>query len=255
MFSQEEHWENYIASYDNNMSGSTTVRMDLINFAPIPNYQYVLVTGITYESAREDGFPKSEETFKLVQNVGDDLIKLLDKNYSFIHVGSFMFNFERLEYFYLKSTDGLNELLENFYKSNYPNNKYYINIKKDLEWEYYTDFLYPNDDTLNYISDQKVVNQLIENGDKLTKERRIDHWIYFSNSDNMKQFKVEVEKIGFTIEYSGKNDQTDLPFEIRIYRIDKVDIDSIFPITNRLRKLAKEYNGDYDGWETSVEID
>ena len=66
-FSQEdvENWQTYMASYEGGKPGSTTVRMDLIDSAPISGYNYVLVTGITYESEREDGFPKGDETFNL----------------------------------------------------------------------------------------------------------------------------------------------------------------------------------------------
>ena len=247
-----ESWESYIATYDENKPGSTTVRMDLLDRTPIPNFNYVLVTGLTYESEREDGFPQGD-TFELLHKVGDELIEILKTNGDNLLVGSFMYNFQRLEYFYLKSDNDIEKQLEEFYKSKYPNNKYYINLKEDKNWSYYRDFLYPNDDTLNYISDQKVVDQLIKSGDNLEKERRIDHWIYFSNKKNMELFKTEVTKSNFKIEFSGINDQTDLPFEIRIWRVDKVDIESIHPITNNLRKLAIKYNGDYDGWETSVE--
>ena len=208
--------------------------------------------GLRWESEREDGFPQGD-TFELLHKVGDELIEILKTNGDNLLVGSFMYNFQRLEYFYLKSDNDIEKQLEEFYKSKYPNNKYYINLKEDKNWSYYRDFLYPNDDTLNYISDQKVVDQLIKSGDNLEKERRIDHWIYFSNKKNMELFKTEVTKSNFKIEFSGINDQTDLPFEIRIWRVDKVDIESIHPITNNLRKLAIKYNGDYDGWETSVE--
>lgn len=247
-----EKWESYLATYEKNKPGSTTIRMDLVDRAPIPDYNFVLVTGLTFESKREDGFPQGE-TFDILHKVGDELVKLLNNNGENLLVGSFMFDFQRLEYFYLKSDTGIQKQLEEFYKRKYPKNKFYINIKEDKKWTYYLDFLYPNDDTLNYISDEKVVNQLRESGDSLEKKRRVDHWIYFSKKENMKLFKAEITKSNFKIEFSGINNESYLPFEIRIWRIDKVDIDSIYPITNFLRKLAMKCNGDYDGWETSVE--
>ncbi len=252
---QTEHWESYIASYEGEKPGSTTVRMDLIKSAPISGYNYVLVTGITYKSEREDGFPKGDETFKLLHKIGNGLESILNKNVENVFVGSFMHDFERLEYFYLKSNKGVKEKIEQFYKANYPDKEYYLNIKEDKNWEYYIKFLYPNEETINYMEDQKVLSALKNAGDNLTKARRIDHWVYFSSKASMLSFKKEVLKQGFKIESSGKTEEGAIPYRLRFYRIDYVDIDSIYPITSSLRKMAVKHNGDYDGWETSVETD
>ena len=59
-----------------------------------------------------------------------------------IYVGSFMHNYQRLEYFYLKDTIGLRNVLENFYGTKYPNFKNYINLRVDADWKGYREFLY-----------------------------------------------------------------------------------------------------------------
>jgi len=251
--SVKETWETYIASYDNNKPGSTTVRMDLINSTPIKDYNFVLVTGIKYESNRQDGFPENK-TFEKLSKVNNKLIKLLNNCCSNIIVGSFTYEFERLEYFYLKTDKGIKQKIEKLYKTKFPNDKYYVNIKEDKNWKYYTDFLYPNQETINYIADAKVVKKLVESGDKLTKERRVDHWIYFSNKADLNSFKKKIIELKFNIEPSMKKDSLQ-PYEIRIWRTDKVDLNSINSITNQLRKLSERFNGDYDGWETSVETE
>ncbi|GAA3594636.1 DUF695 domain-containing protein [Flavivirga amylovorans] len=252
---QKEHWESYIASYEGGKPGSTTVRMDLVNSVPLSGFNYVLVTGITYESKREDGFPKGDETFNLLHKIGNQLETVLNKSVENILVGSFMHNFERLEYFYLKSDKGIKEKIEQFYKTNYPNKKRYLNIKEDKNWEYYTQFLYPNEETINYMEDQKVLEALKNAGDNLTKARRIDHWTYFSDEASLELFKNEVVRQGFKIESSGKIEDENMPYRLRFHRVDNVDIDSIYPVTASLRKMAIKYKGDYDGWETSVETD
>ncbi|WP_298894578.1 DUF695 domain-containing protein [uncultured Psychroserpens sp.] len=247
-----ENWESYIASYEENKPGSTTVRMDIFDQTPLPEYPYVLVTGITYESKREDGFPE-DETFRLLHKIGDELITLINENSEHICVGSFMFNYERLEYFYLKSSNGIENKLKEFYTSNYPNYDYYINLKEDKNWTYYREFLYPNEEIIEYLGDQSVVETLIEAGDNLSKARRVDHWAYFDDESKMESFKKEIKKLKFKVENSTKIENESKPYVIRFYRTDKVDLNSIYTITSSLRKLAISYDGDYDGWETSVE--
>ncbi|WP_026777399.1 DUF695 domain-containing protein [Polaribacter sp. Hel_I_88] len=250
--SKKESWETYIATYEKSKPGSTTVRMDLINSVPNKEFEYVLVTGIKYESKREDGFPE-KQTFDKLYKVTDGIIEILNKNCKNIIVGSFTYDYERLDYFYLQSENGIKEKLENFYKRNFPKEKYYINLIKDTNWKYYREFLYPNEETINYIEDEKVVRQLIQAGDKLKKERQVDHWVYFSKKENLSLFRKEIEKLNFKIKSQNEKASLERPFEIRIWKVHKVDLNSVNLITNQLRELAKKYNGDYDGWETSVE--
>lgn len=74
----KEQWDSYIASYENGIPGSTTIRMDLINDSPIKNLEFVLVTGITFETSRDDGLPEGE-TFTLLHKIGDELDELISK--------------------------------------------------------------------------------------------------------------------------------------------------------------------------------
>lgn len=250
--SSEEQWDNYMATYEEGKLGLTTLRMDLINSIPIKNFNYILVTGLTYKTTKEDGFPENE-TFDLLHKVGEELIELIEKETELIIVGSFTYNKERLEYFYIKETKNIVSKIEEFYKSKYSQYKFYLNIKEDKEWTYYKDFLYPNEETQNYMADQSVLIHLEEAGDNLTKPRRVDHWLYFSKETKMNDCKEELIKLNFNIQYAGINEETNLPYELQVWRIDNVDIDSIYPITSKLRKITKKYDGEYDGWETFVE--
>ncbi|WP_027065661.1 DUF695 domain-containing protein [Maribacter sp. Hel_I_7] len=247
----QESWDAYMAAYEDGKIGSTTLRMDLIDNVPIEGFNYVLVTGLTYETANENGLPENE-TFATLHKVADQLMEIIDKETEFITVGSFMYNKERLEYFYLKEPKELASVIENFYKLNYPDYKFYVNIKEDKDWSYYRDFLYPNEETLNYMADQSVLRSLEQTGDKLTKARRVNHWFYFSTEEAMKQCESELVAANFAVNSSGINSQSDLPYELQMYRVDHVDIDTIFPITSQLRITAKKFGGEYDGWETIV---
>ena len=250
--SSTEQWEVYLASYEDGKPGSTTVRMDLINQAPMKEFPVVLVTGVTYETKREDGFPEPD-TYGTLAEIGDKLVALISMEAHAIVVGSFMFQSERLEYFYVQDDSGLKEKIEAFYQENYPEYKFYLNSTEDAEWSYYKEFLYPNEQTLSYMADQAVVRQLEEAGDPLTKARNVDHWLYFTSKADRKRCKDELITQGFSCQTQAKNKNAEFPFPLIISRVDKVDIDSIYPITTSLKQTAKKHKGVYDGWETSVE--
>lgn len=247
-----EQWDSYIAAYEDGVPGSTTIRMDLIDDAPIQDFEHVLVTGLTYETSREDGFPE-KKTFALLNRAEDKITRLIDQQTRAVHVGSFTHKKERLAYFYLTDPAGIKEKLEEFYSTHYPDYNYYIHLKEDVNWTYYNDFLYPNEDIKNYMGDQSVVAQLEKAGDKLTKKRRVDHWLYFKTEGDLKKCEVAVAQLGFTIQFSGSNKTSALPYELHIWRKNRVDLNSIYPVTTELRKIAKANDGNYDGWETSVQ--
>ncbi|MDR7208437.1 ribonuclease E inhibitor RraB [Flavobacterium piscis] len=98
----------------------------------------------------------------------------------------------------------------------------------------------------------KVINSLRSEGDKLTVSREVYHWIYFKNVSEKNNYLKEVLKQGFVLVSSNKIEDK-LPYQLQIKRIDKVDESSVNKYVIYLWEKAIEYNGDYDGWETSIE--
>ena len=246
-----ESWDTYIASYENGIPGSVTLRMDLVNQAPVSKYPYVLLTGILYETSRDDGFPE-QSTFKLFSKLSDDLKKVIDAQTENLSVGTFTHNKERLEYYYLADTVGLRVRLEAMYETLYKGQSPYIGIEPDPNWEHYLEFLYPNQETIDYMMDQRVVWQLESKGDKLTTERRVDHWMYFPTEKDLKACQAAVEAMGFNLESAGKIEDSDWPYGLWVWHESAVELNTIYSITSKLRELAKTHNGEYDGWETLV---
>ncbi len=68
--SSEGNWSTYMATYEENIPGSTTLRMDLINDAPNKDFPFVLVTGVTFKTNRKDGFPEGD-TFEKLYEIED----------------------------------------------------------------------------------------------------------------------------------------------------------------------------------------
>ncbi len=102
------------------------------------------------------------------------------------------------------------------------------------------------------LEDKHVVEYLKKNGDKLITPREVFHWIYFKTEEDAENFKNEVERENF-IFVSQRKVEDDFPFQVELKRIDKVDIKSVNEYTSYLLALAEKNNGDYDGWETSLE--
>ena len=101
-----------------------------------------------------------------------------------------------------------------------------------------------------------MVENLESNGDPLTKRREVHHWIYFKAKADRLDFLSKIKDEGFQIiNQDTITEKTDFPYSLQIARVDNVDIDSVNDYTLNLWELANECNGDYDGWETSVETE
>ena len=101
-------------------------------------------------------------------------------------------------------------------------------------------------------ANKKTIKALIDQGDKLSTAREVFHWIYFKNEKDKNNYLTEVIKEGFVLVSSNKIDDK-FPYQLQIKRIDKVDENSVNKYVIYLWGKAIEYNGDYDGWETSIE--
>ena len=125
-------------------------------------------------------------------------------------------------------------------------------IEEDETWEFYHEFLYPNQYQQQHMGNQQVLFSLEEAGDSLEVPRKVDHWLYFHDLKMMKSFIKEVKKHRFAIEEKSKQMDEDGKYFVRISRTDYVDLHSINEVTDLLIEIADKYEGDYDGWETFV---
>lgn len=122
--------------------------------------------------------------------------------------------------------------------------------RQDPSWRYYEQFLLPNAERRQWISNRRVVEALKSQGDTLERTRRVDHWIYFETAEGRNAFVAAVRLCGF-----ATVDQVDDGADItaQVFRSEVVELDAIHSTVMRLDTLAKAHGGDYDGWETSVE--
>lgn len=145
--STQEIWDTYLETFEHGKTGSKTFRLDLIEKAPFAKYPHLLIVGTKYQTTQKDGFPEGKD-FDLLFTIGDQINELLEDATNVLMVGSFLYNNERLEYFYLEQEEGIVPILENFYQQQHPDRKFFITIKEDKSWKYYKEFLFPKKDLL-----------------------------------------------------------------------------------------------------------
>ncbi len=245
-----ENWDVYMAKYEKG-AGSVLLNLSLKPAVPVKGYGFIIITGVTFSDCTAEGFP-SNRAFTTLYRISDSVKAVIDRYTTSIIAGTFTYQCERLDYIYVKDTTWIREKLLKLYAIRFPGYKPYINIKVDQNWDGYLKFLYPNEETLDYMGNQKVIMALQRAGDKLDKARTIDHWAYFKSDADRICFITYLTKNRFKVIAKENTGSTALPYKIQFSRMDKPDPGSITKITLALRKQAGKCQGEYDGWETVV---
>jgi len=249
--SHEEDWDFYFSNVDD-IIGSFYVDLGLVKVAPLTDKPNLVWISLKMNNPREDGLSSNEESETLYA-IEDRIQEFVSKNHSAIYAGRLTSNNNRDFYFYFSDTTLFDKTISEAMVA-FPSYNYDFGIKEDPEWSSFSNFIYPNPRQFQSIQNRRVVDNLEKNGDPLIKARQVDHWIYFKTDSDRCEFLKKIEPLKFDI-ISG-NEKTsfgEFPYKLHISRIDKVDLDSVDDYVLDLWEFANECNGDYDGWETSIE--
>jgi uncharacterized protein (TIGR01619 family) len=251
--SHEEEWDFYFSNVDD-ILGSFYVDLGLAKIAPLSEKPNLVWVSVNMNNHREDGLSSNEE-FNILAAIEDKLQELIVSKHNSIYAARLTTDGRRDFYFYMGDTTLYDKTISESMVA-YPSYTFDFGIKEDRLWESYFDFMYPNRRQFQSLQNRRVVDNLEKNGDTLTKPRQVDHWIYFKTENDRKAFLSEIESLNFNIiSEHEKTSFGDFPYKLHISRVDKVDLDSVDEYVLDLWQLAEECNGDYDGWETSVEKD
>lgn len=248
--SPADRWEVYIARFQSGL-GSVTVDMDLQPKAPFKNHPYVLEVVVKSKDCDKRGFPSNEELSKL-QTLSDSTEAWLSNNKLGFLAGTYTAHCYRHHYFYVNDSAKAQEGVEQLLKQQFSALRPMADTRADSTSKTYLHFLYPDQDMQDFIEDQKVVQQLQLNGDSLTTPRQVDHLLYFLTKDDREKFSNYAKSEDFKIVSTDYNKKWNLPYELRIAKVQPVTIESISKTTKPLREMARKLKGSYDGWLTSI---
>lgn len=99
--------------------------------------------------------------------------------------------------------------------------------------------------------DRVVLQQLREAGSDLSKPHQIEFYLYFPTEEAAGKAAEKLEAEGFDGEMRRAPDLT--RWMCLVYQQMVPELSKIAALKRRLAKLAQEFGGDYDGWETNIE--
>ena len=249
--SQQEDWNVYLCRVEDKPA-SIVLDLALIN-RPLDQVKTELTwLEVLINEPTEGGFANLTEEENYLYNLEDELVKEIKSQLDGIYVGRLTSAGTRTFYFYTSKDTAYKNIFQEI-MANYPQHNFRYGNQADEEWKIYREFLYPDEFSLQSISNRVLIEKLQEHGDTLEKSRRVDHWIYFKNIDDRTEYIQKVKEKSFTVEkIENEESSNSYQYMLQIWREDKVDYNSMDDVAYYLLELALKYDADYDGWETSV---
>ena len=245
-----EEWDFYMSNVDD-VIGSFFIDLGLRKIAPVTDKPNIVWISIKMQNPKENGLSSSEES-ELLYAIEDNIANNITNQHNAIFVGRLTTNGMRQLFFHFGDTTDYEKTITQS-MSKYPTYEFDFGGKEDKDWGVYLNFLYPSPIQYQMIMNGRVIRNLEQHGDNLTKERMVDHWIYFETENDMQSYISEIEKQNFKV-ISSKQDESK-KYVLNVGRVDKVDFHSVNDYVLYLWELANVHKGDYDGWGCPIQKD
>ena len=246
-----EDWDFYFCRV-NDVLASITLDLSLRKVVPDLSKPDLLWIWVYFKSPRPDGLSDSSEFDTLIK-IEDKLTETLESKFNAILSGRITTDGRREFYFYGSHSDAFDSVVVDALAL-FPGYEFDSGFQKDPEWKQYLEVLYPSDENLQRIKNRSVLDVLERKGDTLEAPRDIFHWIYFRTKSDREAFWTAIQLLSYRLESTPENAGGDFPFGLCIVRLQSLKQDDIDEAVIELFRCAKEFQGDYDGWETKVII-
>jgi len=246
----EEDWAVYFSPINEDRAGSIIVDLGLKHIAPVASKPFLLTFTIIMNNPAEDGLSSNGETAQL-NRIEDGLIEKLVEQDAAIYAGRIKSGGKMVSYFYSEKTSELESAVSQE-TAKYPDYRFEHEFTVEKDWQSYFERLYPSPFEMRVIQNGRVIENLERHGDKLEKERLVEHWIYFNSEIDRENFLGAIRDRGFEVTGKDLTLLGESPFSLQLSRIDRVDYESVNEYVLYLWGKVQEFNGDYDGWETFI---
>lgn len=208
-----------------------------------------LVVRLEFKQPDENGLPTQDE-FPVLKKIDEQLERAITPCGG-IYVGRITVDQHRYFHYYIDfSEDKVMQLIQQVAtEADYE--LQYI-LEEDSEKDNYWEELYPTIDDWQIIKDLKVLDALTENDDDENINREVLHWAIFEDQDTATAFSDWAEQNKYTLKSMQRDDDDDT-YIVHFTHTGTMVLSDITTHSKTINRKVAELDGEYDGWETSVE--
>lgn len=250
MTTVKEDWDSYLCSV-NDKPASIYVNLALKDIAPDRQRPILLIVWLYLLNPNPENGLSTQAEFDTLVAIEDALTPVIEREYSAIYPGRVTNDGRREFYFYSHKTENF-EARVGQVLGKFEGYEFKAWTAGNADWDQYLNLLYPSASARRWIDDRRVVTLLESHGDKLSIERPIDHWAYFSSNEAREKFEQQIVSLGFNTQDKLVNDDKDMEYAIVFRKTQAAQLDAIHQTTTALELAASTCQGQYDGWESPV---
>lgn len=245
-----QNWQTYALDLEGRMA-VRMVNLGLRVQAPMPGLGHLLTAWVKVPRNDDSGQPTEREQ-RILARIDELLEREVMQRYNGLYVGHQTRNGVREFFYYCLHAEGHQQVVSQIVSA-FEGYAHGSIARPDAEWSHYLSTLYPDPATELSIRNQNTVESLSFFGDPLVPPRQIDHFLYFATETGRAQFLAQAAEMGFNVlRTTTYADGERMPFSVLLARNDSAELNHIDLVVHQLANLAKQYGGEYDGWESAL---
>jgi regulator of RNase E activity RraB len=96
--------------------------------------------------------------------------------------------------------------------------------------------------------DEMMIKRLREQGYHPFNEYPVDYFLALRDEATCERVRARLEAQGFAVDVKSIEGEGDLPYSLHASRAMRLIVPDIQALSQRMRALAEEFQGRYDGW-------
>ncbi len=239
--------EYYITQSDDERV-KTALEIDFLETAPQAERPWLLWAFLKMDDVDDNGFATPDEE-KQLTNVIERLTQRLIQDLDAVAVGQKQEDGWLELYFYAPSAKKFQAIVSEVIGSDFVND---IGSTRDAKWEHYLYTLYPDALMLQQIQSRHIIEDLVEEGDDLTKVREVEHYLGFLTESQAKRVAEELYLHDFKEKEISYNSSEEYGNTLIVTQDHAIDNELLEALAFLLITTAEKEHGIYAGWSTGI---
>ena len=243
------YWEEYIKTVDSHPA-MISLNVSASEDGSSEDHGYVAFVKVKLRVPTEDGFVAKDEIDDIT--FIEDRLELESLRYRHGQYVGRVISANHITFIYYLKLDFEWSDSVNAAMSHFQDYSFEFGSRTDSDWEVYQKLLFPTDKEWQIIHNHHACDELSSAGDTLQTPRAIEHTSYFKTPQAREQFSAFIVSEDFKILENIEPSVETPAYGVKFYRIDVPHYHAIDNLTMTLIEYSKSYDGEYDGWETSL---
>jgi regulator of RNase E activity RraB len=223
---------------DENIPYRCDVELDLIEEAPQEERPWLLWLFVKAQSVTDE-----------LEAFSNDLITSLNASLGAVFAGRVMKEGWAEFYFYASHAKRF-ENISSEVMSNHGGYVYERGSSRDSKWEMYSDNLFPDPYALLSIQNRHTISALLEAGDDLTREREVEHYLFFQTKTSMERTVAQLASHSYSPKEYVNDEESDYAYGVILVKNEAITPEIVSDTTTSLYESAIQEHGIYEGWST-----